>query len=186
MGLKINSKKTQLLCVSSAVNCNQRSYLVTEEKEKIESQKTLKILGYHFGTKPNVDAQVENLKKKFRARSWAIRHLKRAGIENEDLVKLYKALVRPVLDYAVPAYSTMLNGKQSESIEKLQRNVLKCIYGFEVSYRDALEQSGLPSLEARRRELVDKFALKLKDNDEFSNVWLPKDCLLYTSDAADE
>ena len=51
--------------------------LVWDEGEEINSQETLCILGFVFGTKPSVDAHVEHLVMKF---GLYLRHLKRVQL----------------------------------------------------------------------------------------------------------
>jgi hypothetical protein len=54
----------------------------------------------------------------------------------------------------------MLTGAQSEDLEKLQRQSLKIIYGFEHSYRQLLEITGLSTIKERRRVAIERFATK--------------------------
>ena len=98
-----------------------------------------------------------------------MRHLKRAKIDVVDLVKLYK-----VLDYASPVYHPMLNVKLDKQLEDLQRNTLKTIFGHDISYRRALELSGLPTLSQRKSDFFDKFIKKLSENTDFES-WLPRE-----------
>lgn len=99
--------------------------------------------------------------------------LKKAGIPQEDLVKLYKVLVRPVLDYCSSVYHTLPTAQQSESLEWLQRNTLKSIYGFEKSYNELLETSGIERLCDRRSRMFDKFILQSAENQRFTD-WFPR------------
>ena len=174
IGLKINCKKTQMVCISSKNDVSQNTYIDTSDRARITSQNSLKILGFHFGSRPTVDAHVTALKQKYRRRAWIMRHLKRAGINVNDLVKLYKVLLRPVLDYASPVYHPMLNLKLDSEIEALQRNTLKTIFGHELSYKQALELSGLQTLNQRRDEFFDKFVKNLSENKDFEH-WLPRE-----------
>ena len=119
LGLSVNAKKTQLLCVSPAINSVPSSYIELPTGQKITSQKSLKVLGYTLGASPGNTEQVQELKRKYWARAWIIRNLKRAGLPEEDLIKLYKALVRPVLDYMAPIYHPMLTHEQTKEIERL-------------------------------------------------------------------
>ena len=166
-------QETQLLCVSSAIGSSPSSYIDLPSGEKILSQKTLKVLGFHIGCHPGMAEQVTHLKRKFRGRSWIIRNLKRAGLQPDDLIGLYKTLVRPVIDYMAAVYHPMLTLEQRKELEKLQRNVLKTIYGYKVSYACALELSGIQSLEERRQDCFDRFAIKLANNKEYEE-WLPR------------
>jgi ribonuclease P/MRP protein subunit RPP40 len=66
------------------------------------------------------------------------------------IVKLYKSLVRPRLEYCVQAWSPYLR-KDIDMIERVQRRATRLIEGFmDISYEDRLEQTGLISLEKRR------------------------------------
>jgi ribonuclease P/MRP protein subunit RPP40 len=57
------------------------------------------------------------------------------------IVKLYKSLVRPRLEYCVQAWSPHLR-KDIDRIERVQRRATKMIEGLgDVSYEDRLQQS---------------------------------------------
>ena len=66
----------------------------------------------------------------------------------------------------------MLSGDQSARLERLQGRALKCVFGWNKSYAEVLELSGLQSLENRRRDLVDNFARKASRDPRFSH-WFP-------------
>ena len=138
----------------------------------MDSSSEMILLGFKFGNKPTVAAHVDFIISKFNSRSWLIRHLKQAGVPDQDLVKIFATVIRPVIEYAVPVYHPLLTEDQKSLIESLQRRILKIIYGYKTSYARALESSGLPSLEDRRREIVEKFVLKIKMNPNFGH-WIP-------------
>ena len=46
------------------------------------------------------------------------------------------------------------------------------MYGFDISYRKALEKSGLEHLDVRHSALRERFVIKLSKNDRFEE-WLP-------------
>lgn len=54
-----------------------------------------------------------------------------------------------------------------------QHNGLLTIYGPKISYRDALEKSGLKSLQGRRLDHLRAFSLKAYQNPRFSHTWFP-------------
>ena len=105
---------------------------------------------------------------------WKKRHLKRAGVPQEDLVALYKVLIRPVLDYASSVYHSQLTGEQTAALEKLQRDTLKTIYGFSTSYNEMLSVCGLEALHERRSNAFDEFVVKLAENEAYNAEWLPQ------------
>ena len=116
IGMKVNPKKTKLLCVSSAINYDVSSYINIDD-QCLESADTMKILGYTFGSRPTTEEHVKSIRSDFAARIWAIRHLKRAKIRLQSLVIIYCSLIRSAIEYAAPVYSHFLTNKQSVRIE---------------------------------------------------------------------
>jgi hypothetical protein len=129
-------------------------------------------LGFHFSDKPNVSEHVNALIKKTRRRYWTLRHLRTFGFDENELVAVYKSLVRSVIEYCSVVYHSMLTSEQSIKIERLQLQALKCIYGIDISYAKMLAKSGLERLDSRRTAACRKFALKCVASDRFSN-WFP-------------
>jgi hypothetical protein len=69
----------------------------------------------------------------------------------EVILKLYKSLVRPHLDYAMPAWSPYME-KDKKMIEKVQARATKLIPSLQhLSYEDRLSQLHLTTLEKRRQ-----------------------------------
>lgn len=88
IGIKVNGLKTQLLCINSSNACNVRSYINVNGK-RILSGNDMKILGFVFSTTPDVWCHLTHVQKKYAARAWCIRHLKKAGVPNDKLVRIY-------------------------------------------------------------------------------------------------
>ena len=77
------------------------------------------------------------------------------------ITRLYKALVRPQLEYCVQAWRPYLK-KDIEKIEKVQRRATKMISDCsKLSYEERLKITGLSTLEARRNrgDLIEVFKL---------------------------
>ena len=178
VGMKVNSSKTQMLCISSNINYNVTSYIRTGGEE-IRSTEELKILGFWFSNKPNVSLHVQKMAKKFRSRLWSLRHLKQSGMTPGDLLFVYTTVLRPVLDFAVPTYHPLLSIGQSQCLEKLQQKALYIVYGHHLSYDEALAVSNLTTLQERRDTLTLNFAQSTQKNPRYTDGWFP--CLLYTS-----
>ena len=76
--MKVNSEKTQLLCISASVGSEVKSYIRVDNTE-IQSVNELKILGFWFGNRPNVNLHVSKLCQKFRSMLWTLSRLRRSG-----------------------------------------------------------------------------------------------------------
>ena len=159
-----------MVCIS-ATNNSCTAYIRSSEGGRIESSGSLKILGFHFDTNPSPKLHVEKLVKKFNSRLWTLRYLRTAGMSTADLKTAYITFLRPLAEYAVPAFHSMLSGEQTALIENLQRKALKIIYGFNHSYDTLLERSSLDSLKTRRVNLTDKFAINLQKNPKYTHLF---------------
>ena len=107
-----------MLCMGAHGNLDLKTFICTSTGEKIESEDSLKILGFYFGQRPNADEQVKAITRKFYARLWSLRHLVKSGVPNLDALDLYKCLIRPVLEYSAPAFRSLLTSTQSSHIER--------------------------------------------------------------------
>ena len=67
----------------------------------------------------------------------------------------YITCIRSILEYACPVFHRALPGYLSKDLERLQKRALRIIYPG-MSYNQALEFSGLPTLFKRREEISSK------------------------------
>lgn len=171
IGMVVNLKKTAMVCVSDALSYVADAFILDEDQGRIGCQDSFKALGMNFSNRPTMDEQVRSITKKFRARYWTLRNLKNSGFSTEELVTVYKTMIRPVADYACVVYHSSLTDEQDEALDRLQNHALKCIFG-PLSGRKLRELAGVMTLRARREELCDKFAAKLVENPLFSH-WFP-------------
>ena len=106
-----------------------------------------------------------------RSRYWTLRNLKNSGFTNEELVTVYKTIIRPMADYGSVVYHSSLTDEQDELLDRLQNGALKCIFG-PFSGRRLREMAGVTTLRTRREQLCDKFAAKLSRDPLFVE-WFP-------------
>ena len=172
VGMKVNNQKTSLLCVSDAQSFVAEAYIM-DGQTRIPSGTGAKLLGFHFSQRPTVTCHLGVLRRRFRSRYWVLRHLRSVGFNEQELVKVYKVIVRPVADYLAVVYHSMMTDEQDEMVERLQAQALKCIYGWNYSYAALRKMARVETLRHRRLEMVDKFAAKCAGSARFGR-WLPE------------
>ena len=91
-----------------------------------------------------------------------------------DLLKIYLAVLRPVLDYASPTYNSLLTKQQDMLLESLQKRAAKIIFGIGSSYTSVISDGGMQPLHERRESLCLSFAQKAATSEKFGKVWFPK------------
>ena len=170
IGMRVNCRKTQLLCIS-VDNGYQTWASFPSEDTTISSQDSMKLLGFMMGCSPGVTDHFEFLRAKFRARFWSLIHLRRAGISGMRLFRLYASLVRPALETNAVVFHSMLTQTQSEAVERFQKQVLRLCFGVDTSYAGLLQQHQLSTLRDRRERAVKKFVAKAMRNDRFAPRW---------------
>ena len=171
MGMRVNQNKTQLLCTTTAINAEVRSFIRTTEGQILESGDTLKTVGFTFGRRPGAAEHVKQLRRKIGARAGVIRHLRKIGIPSETLTQVYCSFMSPVLEYASSSFHTILTAEQSGELERLQRTTLKTIHGHKTPYRVCLERSGIDRLDERRDKAFSRFAVKSFESERFRTGW---------------
>ena len=101
-----------------------------------------------------------------------IYQLKRAGINQNDLIRMYVSVIRPVVEYACPVWHTNLPKYLSDNIDIIQKRCLKTIFpGYQ--YENILQMVNLPTLHRRCDELCRVYFAKTKSNDHKLNALLP-------------
>lgn len=172
IGMEVNPQKMQLLCLTSAINYQVRSFIYCGGR-KLLSGDTLKLLGYTMGWRPGANHHVKEIRKKYGARAWILRSPKQADIPQSKLVQVYCALIRPVLEYPAVVFHCGLTEESSDSLECLQSASLRTIFGHHVSYSECLRKSGLTTLKDRRDGLLESFATRAAESNRFAEQWFP-------------
>ena len=115
-GMKVNTGKTKMLCISDALSFVPGSYIrPSEGSDKISSggrEDSMKLLGFRVSNCPGVAAHIEAVRKKFRQRFWVLIHLRTFGFTEKELVKVYTTILRPVAEYCAPVYHSQMTDEQ--------------------------------------------------------------------------
>ena len=121
--------------------------------EPIERVETFKLLGVIFNAKLTWDNHVSYILQKVSKRYYFIYQLARIGINPRDIVIVYIAIIRSVLEYACAVFHSGLTKSQSDDIERVQKRCLKIIFP-DLTYSDALKGANIERLSDRRLKIV--------------------------------
>jgi len=111
-----------------------------------------KLLGVTVNTTLKWDDHINTITSKAAKRLWFLKKLKRAGVDKQDLMYFFLAVIRPVLEYTCPNWHTSLTKQQTTSLENIQRRALQIIAG-NIPYGDVCFLFKLSSLSERRDSL---------------------------------
>ena len=173
IGMQVNEKKTQLLCIAGDSSSDVSSYIRTDTGE-ISSGKALKILGFHFDSKPSAVYHITQVINSFYSKLWTLRFLRRSGMKSEDLLKVYFTVIRSAVEYCSTIYHSLIPQYMSNKLEQVQRQALKIIYGNGTDIASLLENGTVETLERRREIACIKFARKTSASARFGSKWFPR------------
>ena len=96
-----------------------------------------------------------------RRKMWVLRRLKKFKIEISKLADVYKKEIRSLLEYAVPVWHSSITVKQSNQIERVQKEAFRIILGQDyIDYEVACTLLCMEPLNIRRTQLCLTFAKK--------------------------
>ena len=172
-GMKVNKKKTALVCISTATSHTAEAILYDDTGTEIKSQDSVKLLGYTMDSDGGPKTHIKNIIDKMRKRIWALTKLKSYGFNSKELISVYTTFMRPLVEHVGVVWHSQITAEQAAALEKQQTRALRHIFGFGLSARRMLEESGLKSLAKRRETALRKFALKCQGNPRFQR-WFPE------------
>ena len=142
--------------------------------EELQSTDIVKILGIKISKDLKWDVHISDIIKRASGRLFMLTTLRRFGLPVEDLKTIYIGFIRPLVEYAVPAWHPGLSEQQHAALERIQKRACRIMLGNKYdSYVDALEQCKLTRLRSRREQICLQFMDKLMKNPAFRS-WLPR------------
>ena len=100
IGMAVNARKTAMICTSGAADYRAVSYILDADENRTECTDSIKALGVHFSSSLNLNLHVDTVVRRFRQRYWTLRNLKRNGFNSDELIQVYKTMLRPIAEYA--------------------------------------------------------------------------------------
>ena len=129
----------------------------------VERVDHVKLLGITLSNDLTWKRHVDNIVKKAGKIIYMLYQLKRAGVNQADLVKIYISVVRPLkifVEYACPVWHTNLPIYLSDNLEMIQKRAVWAICPG-MSYVDILNHINLSTLKERRDYLCKEYASSL-------------------------
>ena len=130
------------------------------------------ILGVFIDSDFRWNSHVDYIHKKACKRLYSLRILRRAGVDQASMLKVYTSSVRSLLEYAVPVWQS-IPGYLSDKIESIQKRALKIIFPSVDSYSDSLELARMKTLAYRRDNVCKEYMHKMKDLNHSLHPLLP-------------
>ena len=129
------------------------------------------MLGVYFNSELTWKHHIDYILNKVAKRIYFIYVLVRTGVKPDDVVSVYCAIIRSILEYASPVWHAGLTKAQSNDIEGVQKRCLRIIYP-ELSYNEALFVTGLDALTERREKAMRSTFDNIKKPDHVLNSLL--------------
>ena len=172
--MKINANKTQELLICFCKDSTHAANLpnIVVDDKPVARVNQAKILGIVLSSDLTWNAHVDYIVSKACKRLYMLYQLKRAGINQSDLLTIYKSVIRPVLEYACQVWHSSLPKYLDDKIETVQKRALKSIYPG-LDYKCTLHLVNMKTLGERRSELCKIYFNKLKDVNHRLHHLLP-------------
>ena len=138
----------------------------------IERVSTCKILGEFIDSDLKWNSHVDFIYKKACKKLYSLRIIRRAGVDQASILKIYTSSARSLLEYAVPVWQS-IPGYLSDKIESIQKRALKIIFPSADSYSDALDLARMKTLAYRRDNICKECMYKMKDLNHPRHPLLP-------------
>ena len=137
----------------------------------LERVDSLTLLGVAIQSDLKWDNQVQQMISRAARRLYILSVLKKSGVNANDLVTIYKAYIRPLMEFGVPVWGSGITNTQSDKIERIQRRALRFIvYPADLSYKQRLTRFNLPMLCERRNDLLLRFGRGLLKSERHRDM----------------
>ena len=154
---------------------------ISIDGNELEVVDEIRLLGIILRSDMKWISNTKNMIQKANKRLWILRRLKSLGAGTDDLVEVYTKQIRCVLELAVPAWQGGISQAERTDLERVQKSASHIILGdLYTSYKCALKDLNLDSLESRRNKLTLKFALKSEKNQKFKSWFKTATKSVYT------
>ena len=146
---------------------------ITIGNTTIEKVKKYKLLGVILTVDLKWKEHIAYIYGKACKRLYSLRVLRKAGVEVKNMLKVYLAIIRPILEYAVPVWQAIPE-YLSQKIESVQKRAFKIIKPGEESYEELLTVFNVEKLQSRREKLCRQYMGKIKSPNHQLSTLIPQ------------
>ena len=168
--MSINQNKSKCMLFNRATKNDFMPELYLSQGKTLEVVEQMKLVGYQLRTDLKTISNTNYIVKRAWKRMWVVRRLKMLGAGERDLLNVLRAQVLSVLQFATPAWSTLLTVAESARIESVLRTGLHLVYGDKYrSFNWALKEAKMCSLEDQRKTMFRTFTKGCIQSNKFKN-----------------
>ena len=174
--MSVNQKKSKCMLFNRATKHDFMPELSMNPTNNLEVVEEMKLVGYQLRTDLKTISNTNYIVKRAWKRMWVVRRLKSMGASEQDLLKVLRAQVLSVLQFATPAWSTLLTVLESARIESVLKTGLYLVYGDRhQSFEWALKEAHMCSLAEQRTKMFKNFTKHCLQNRKFKNWFMRSD-----------
>ena len=130
------------------------------DEHTLETVQSHKALGLIIQNNLKWDEQIFSSVTKASKRLYALRVLSPGGVPPADLINVYHALIRSILEYCCEVWNYAIPHYLSEELEKVQKRAIRIIFPGH-SYDEALQLANCTRLIDRRNKMCIKTLQKI-------------------------
>ena len=169
--MKLNEKKTKNMIFNFTKNHQFTTKLSVNEIDLEVVQKT-KLLGTVLTNNLSWNRNTEELVKKSFKRMHLLFKISSFTKSREDLKAIYLTYIRSVAEQSAVVWHSSLTEKNRKQLERIQKAAVKVILGKSyTTYKDALKELNLDSLNDRRKKLCLRFAKNTLKNEKVRDMF---------------
>ena len=159
--MKINPNKTKIIKFNKSRKHDFPPEVYLSNNELLDVVSEVKLVGVIVSNDLKWQKNTDFICLRARQKLWVLRRLKKFNMEISRLADVYKKEIRCLLEYAVPVWHSSLTIKQSNQIERVQKEAFRIILEHNyINYEVACTLLVMEPLDIRRVQLCLKFAKK--------------------------
>ena len=168
--MKLNQPKTKHMQIKFSKS--GQPHTLELQSNQIERVKHVKLLGLRISDDLKWDLHISTIVRKASQRLRFLTVSKKAGMSDSQMLKVYNSRIRPILEYAAPAWQPGLTQAQTGELEYVQKRAFRIIWPYR-HYKDCLEMNNISSLQDRRLHMCKDLYEKMKIPDHPLHSLLP-------------